>query len=152
MHFKQFFKTLELLGRGYASRLRHVGYGLLSLPGGKMSTREGRVVLVDEFLDEAVRAAVKEVLKRQEYSSKQVACIAEAVALGATKFAVLKVGSEKNIVFNASKVTKFEGHTGAFLQYSVVRCKGILDKAGGFKPDCSGPFNEFEENLIERLA
>ncbi len=152
MHFKQFFKTLELLGRGYASRLRHVGYGLLSLPGGKMSTREGRVILVDEFLDKAVSAAEKEVRARQEYSNEEIAGIAEAVALGATKFAVLKVGSEKNIVFNASKVTKFEGHTGAFLQYSVVRCKGILDKAGSFDSDYAGPFNEFEENLIERLA
>ena len=152
MHFKQFFKTLELLGRDYAPRLKHVGYGLLSLPSGKVSTREGRVVLVEEFLDEAVKAAKKEVRARQGYSKEEVESISEAVALGATKFAVLKVGSEKNIVFNASEVTKFEGHTGAFLQYSVVRCKGILEKAGSFDGDCSGPFNGFEENLIERLA
>lgn len=152
-HFRQVFKTLELLGREYAPRLKHVGFGLISIPEGKLSTREGRVLLLEDFLKAAIETAKKEVRARQDYPDAEANKIAEQVAIGATKFAVLRVTPEKGIVFNPAEITRFEGHTGAFLQYSVVRCRGILEKAGrlpAFK--AGGEFDEHEKRLCKRLA
>jgi len=152
LHFQQFFKTLELLGRAYAKRLKHVGYGLVSLPEGKLSTREGRVILVDDLLERATGAAAKEVTERQKYPAALVKEIAGKTGLAAVKFALLRVSPEKNIVFNAEEAVRFEGHTGAFVQYSAVRCKGILEKAGRVAAFKKGEFNEQEKRLIAKLA
>ena len=152
LHFKQVFKTLELLGREYAPRLKHLGFGLISIPEGKLSTREGRVLLLEDFLKAAIETAREEVRARQDYPEKEVEKIAGEVAIGATKFAVLRVSPEKGIVFNPSEITRFEGHTGAFLQYSVVRCRGILEKAGAFNYKGGGSFNNEERALLERLS
>ncbi|MEW5955568.1 MAG: arginine--tRNA ligase, partial [Candidatus Micrarchaeota archaeon] len=160
-HFRQVFKILELLGRPYADRLKHIGFGLISLPEGKFSTREGRIVLLEDLLAGASEEARKEILERKkqteertggEYSDVEVEETARAVGVGATKFAFLRVGAEKNIVFDTKRVVSFEGDTGAYVQYTLVRCFNILRKAGKTKPVFEGSLAPEEQRLARALA
>ena len=160
-HFRQVFKILELLGRPYAGRLKHVGFGLICLPEGKFSTREGRIVLLEDLLAAASEEARKEIVERRkhteertggEYSEKEVEETARAIGVGATKFAFLRVGAEKNIVFDLKKVVSFEGDTGAYVQYTLVRCLNILRKAGDAQPVFSGRLALEEKRLARSLA
>ncbi|HII38969.1 TPA: arginine--tRNA ligase [Candidatus Micrarchaeota archaeon] len=160
-HFRQFFKILEILGRPYSKRLQHVGYGLISLPEGKFSTRKGRIVFLSDLLDDATQEAKNEILARrqkteertgEEYSEKEMNKAAAAVGVGATKFAFLRVGADKNIVFDTKRVVSFEGDTGAYVQYTLVRCRNILHKAGELKPALKGGMQEEERRLARTLA
>jgi arginyl-tRNA synthetase len=132
LHFQQVKKVLELLKREYAGRLHHQGFGYITLPEGLMSTREGRVVLLEDVLSQAVGEAKKEIREERkgEYSEEQASEIARAVGIAATKFAVLRVAPEKNVVFDFRQMVRFSGDTGAYLQYTLVRTRGILGKAG----------------------
>ena len=130
MHFRQVFKMLELMGREYASRLSHIGFGLVFLEGGvKLSSRKGQVLLLEDVLDDAEGLALAQI-KDRGYSAGDAKKIAFAVGVGAVKFAILRVSAEKNINFSMQKAVSFEGDTGAYLQYTVVRAKNILRKAG----------------------
>ena len=130
-HFKQVFKLLELMGREYTDRLFHIGFGLVFLEGGvKLSSRKGNVLLLVDVLDDAVDLAKAQIKTDQGYSDDDLSKIAEAVGVGAVKFAILRVSAEKNIQFTTQKAVSFEGDTGAYLQYTVVRGKNILKKSG----------------------
>lgn len=134
-HFKQVFKLLELMGREYTPRLSHIGFGLVFLEGGvKLSTRKGNVLLLSDVLDEATSLAKAQIKHADEYSAEEVAAIADAVGVGAVKFAILRVSAEKNISFSIDKAVSFEGDTGAYLQYTLVRAKNILRKANSGQP------------------
>ncbi|MFA6329119.1 MAG: arginine--tRNA ligase [Candidatus Micrarchaeia archaeon] len=129
-HFRQVFKLLELLGRDYTPRLSHIGFGLVFLEGGvKLSSRKGNVLLLEDVLDDAEQIALEQI-KDRGYPPEEAKKIAFAVGVGAVKFAILRVSSEKNINFSMQKAVSFEGDTGAYLQYTVVRAKNILRKAG----------------------
>jgi arginyl-tRNA synthetase len=149
-HFRQVFKILELLGRPYAGRLNHLGFGLIFLPEGKLSTREGRVLGLKETLDSAIQAARKRVQQNASLTEDEKESVARVVGVGATKFAVLRVSPEKNIVFDAEEATRFEGYTSAFLQYSAVRCTSILEKGGSFRA-VKGGFNDEERALASKI-
>jgi len=140
LHFRQVFAFLALLGRPFAEKCAHVGFGLVTLPEGKMSTRLGRVVLLEDVLNEAVGAARKEVESRlgqieertgKKYSGKELDGIARGVGIGSLKFAVLRVSPEREIGFDFKKMVSFDGDTGAYLQYTFVRAASILRKAAG---------------------
>ncbi len=130
-HFQQVFKILQLLKKPYADNLKHVAFGLISLPSGKMSTRQGNVVLLEDILNEVIAEAKKEILKRRggDYSEKEIDAIAKQIGVGSTRFAFLRVSPEKNIVFDPAAAVTFEGDTGAYVQYALVRCRSILAKA-----------------------
>ncbi|VVB68332.1 Arginine--tRNA ligase [Candidatus Norongarragalina meridionalis] len=151
LHFKQVFETLRRMGRKY--ELKHIGFGLIFLQGmEKLSTREGKVLLLDEVLDECVAAARKEVEGREHATNP--AKTSEEIGLGSLKFAVLRVTPEKSIVFDPKAVTAFEGFTGAYVQYTVVRTNGIMEKAGKTKsavPE-KAKFEEHEKALVAALA
>ncbi len=130
LHFKQVFKILEFLGREYVSRCEHIGFGLIFLEGGqKLSSRKGSVLLLEDVLDEAVAKAREEIKRKAEYSEREIGEIAKEVGVAAVKFAVLRVTAEKNIPFSAARAVSFEGDSGAYLQYTFVRCQNILRKA-----------------------
>ena len=158
LHFQQVFKLISLLGREYAARLTHQGFGFISLPEGLMSTREGRLVLLEEVLNQAIEAAKKEIneSRKGEYTPEQVEGIARAVGIASTKFAVLRVAPEKNVVFDFERMVRFSGDTGAYLQYMVVRTRGILTKAGSPPEEGKGvTFSKLapeERKLLRLLA
>lgn len=169
-HFKQFIKVLELLGRDYAKNYKHVGFGLIVLPEGKLSTREGRVVFLEDVLNQATEYAREEIEsaggnkviddKKKGMSRKEIGDAAAIIGIGATKFAVLRITPEKNILFDPKKIVSFEGDTGAYVQYTCVRANSVLKKAsaegieagkGKTKTAFSG-FNDEERKASNLIA
>ncbi len=106
-------------------------YAFVSLPEGRMSTRKGRVVNLDDLIDEAVDRARAEVDKRREdLPEPRKREIAELVGIGAVRYNIVRVQAEKRIVFRWEEALNFEGNSAPFLQYAHARACGILDKAG----------------------
>ncbi|MCD6367800.1 MAG: arginine--tRNA ligase [Candidatus Aenigmarchaeota archaeon] len=130
LHFKQLFKILELYGFEQAKKCYHLSYELVMLKTGKMSSREGSVVLYRELFETAKKKIIKEIEKRHELSDEEIDSLAEKIALGALKYAMLKRENNKVIIFDWDEVLSIEGESGPYLQYSLVRAKKILEKAG----------------------
>ncbi len=130
LHFKQFFKTLELMGKYWAKDLVHVSYGMVSLEDGAMSTRHGKVVLLEDVIKVCIEKALKVIEdKNPTLENKQL--IAQQVGTGAVIFGALSNNKIKDIVFSYDKVLSFEGETGPYVQYTVARCNSVLAKAQG---------------------
>ena len=136
-----------------------VFYNFVSLPEGSMSTRSGRVVYLDDLLEEARHRALAEVRERrgEELSEARMEEIADLVGPAALRFNVVSVQSEKPIEFSWEKALNFEGSTAPFVQYSHARTCGILEKAGldpGQAPagDLTALMHDSEIQLVRRLA
>ncbi len=131
LHFQQLFAILELLGKPYAKHLEHLSYGMVHLPTGRMKSREGTVVDADDVMDEMAALALAEVKKRHPaLSERESNKRAEAIALAAIKFFMLRTDVVRDIVFNPEESLSFEGETGPYLQYTHARACSILRKAG----------------------
>lgn len=133
LYFKQLFKILELLKIGDKKNFSHLGFGLVSLPDGKMSTRAGRVVFLDDLLDEAEKKAenlVKE--KNPDLSEEEIKIIKKAIGISAVLYADLSQYREKNIVFTWDKMLNMKGDSSPYLQYAYARTNSILEKVGEF--------------------
>lgn len=133
-----------------------VFYAFVSLPGGKMSTRRGRVVYLDELIDECIERAYDEVKKRRasELSESQMKKIAELVGIGSLRYNIIKVQPEKDIVFKWEDALNFEGNAVPFIQYAHARACSILtktkEKHGTF--DAAILTHASETALIKQLA
>ncbi|KYK20823.1 arginine--tRNA ligase [Thermoplasmatales archaeon SG8-52-2] len=131
-------------------------YSFVSLPGGKMSTRQARVVYVDELIDECISLAYKEVKKRRgkELSENKMKEIAKIVGIGALRYNIIKVQPEKDMVFKWEEAINFEGNASPFIQYSHARACSILSKKQDELKDIDAAIliHESEENLIKKIA
>lgn len=128
LHFRQVFQTAKLLG--YSGNWVHANHGLIRLPEGRMSTRAGRSIGLDEVLGEAKNRSL-EILRQHnsEFSGEELNELAEMIAMGALKFNDLSQNRRTDITFDWKKMLSFEGFSAPFLQYSAVRCASILRKA-----------------------
>lgn len=129
LHFKQVFKTLELSGKEWAKDCVHVGFGLVKFADGGMSTRKGKVILLDDLLNEAIAKTLETINeKNPELENKEE--IAKKIGVGAVIFTYLKNSREKDIIFDWKEILSFEGETGPYVQYSYARGNSILERAG----------------------
>jgi arginyl-tRNA synthetase len=134
LYFKQLFKILELLGFPWIKNCKHFSYDLVHMPEGKMSSREGRAVMIDEVLNQLTQKVLKEVEKKNPKISKEKKIdISEKIAIGAFKYSILKVEPHKTITFDWDRMLSLEGDTGPYIQYAHVRANKILEKAGKWK-------------------
>lgn len=126
-HFKVLFNVLDLLGFNYSEKAKHIGYGFVSLPSGKMSSREGNVVLADELVDN-VQYALKQEYKERNFdiSNKEIERRSEVLAMATIKFELLKVDTYKDIVFDIQESVEFKGDTAPYILYTYARLKSIL--------------------------
>ena len=131
LHFKQVFtvaKYLEL-DEKYLKGLIHVPFGMVQLPTGKMSTREGNIIKLEELLNEAIERAEKIIEeKNPELEDKKET--AKKVGVGAVIFNDLSNSRVKDEIFEWDKILNFQGETGPYIQYTYVRTKSVLEKAG----------------------
>lgn len=135
LHFSQVFSVLEKMGYKWAKDCHHVGFGLYRFKNvGKMSSRKGQVIRLDDVLDKAVEMVAKRIKEKNPRLEGQEQ-IAEIVGVGAVVFNDLLNDRVKDVEFDWDKVTDFEGDSGPYIQYSVVRCKSILRKAENLKPE-----------------
>ena len=129
LHFKQFFKVLELAGFEWARDLVHVAYGMVSLEDGAMSTRKGNVVLLRDVINKAVSKSYETIVaKNPDLENKEK--VAEQVGVGAVLFSALENSKIKDITFSYDRVLNFDGETAPYLQYTTARCNSILEKSG----------------------
>jgi arginyl-tRNA synthetase len=153
-------RTLEALLEeiGVPRRPEFVLYAYITAPGGgKMSTRAGTAVYLDDLLDEAVARAREEVTKRRDdLSESDVGAIAEKVGAGAIRYSILRVAPEKTVQFRWEEALSFEGRSAPFLQYSYARASSLLRKAERTDPPYPFRVGElttpWEEALIRVLA
>lgn len=124
LYFKQLSSALKLLGYKAPEA---VHYSFVLLETGKMSTRKGEVVLLSEFMNEALSKAYGEVKKRGNI--KDVKKTAKMIGYGAIKYSILRVSPEKNVTFNWDVALSFEGETAPYIQYAHARCASILKKS-----------------------
>jgi len=129
-HFKVLFAILKLMGIEWADRLRHLSYGMVNLPEGKMKSREGTVVDADDLIDELHNLAKNEIAgKGREALVGDIEDTAEKIAIGALHYFLLQVSPEKDMLFNPKESLQFNGNTGPYLQYMGARISSILKQA-----------------------
>ncbi|MBE5734924.1 MAG: arginine--tRNA ligase [Clostridiales bacterium] len=128
LHFKQFFKVLDLAGEEFANNLEHIHYGLFSLPTGKISSRLGKQATLVDIMDYA-HAKAEEVIKDRTFNILTPEEVADKVARSALNYSALKVEVGKDCVFDIDKAFSFEGETAPYMQYTYTRIESILRKA-----------------------
>ncbi len=144
LHFKQIFEVAKLLDidEKYINGLEHVSYGMVHLKTGKMSTREGNVVKVEDLLNEAIERAGK-ILEEKNPNIENKEEIAKKVGIGAIIFNDLANSRIKDEIFDWDIILNFQGETGPYIQYMYVRTKSILQNAN-FVPDAK----EIDVNIL----
>ncbi|CAJ35976.1 arginine--tRNA ligase [Methanocella arvoryzae] len=143
--------ALSILGEKKAPTI--VFYSFVSLPEGRMSTRKGVVVNLDDLLDEAVERAYVEVDKRRkDIPEEKKRQIAEAVGIGAVRFDIVRVAPEKSITFKWETALDFEKQGAPFIQYAHARCCSILEKAKPGEYDASMLREPEEAALVKKIA
>lgn len=130
LHFQQLFAVLELFGVKGRESFLHFSYGMVSLPEGRMKSREGTVVDADDIIEELEELATAEIAKRHEdWMPEQVKEKARIVAMGAIRFFMVKFDPLRDFVFDPKSSLSFEGDSGPYLQYTHARLCSILGKA-----------------------
>ena len=138
LHFKQIFKAIEVMGYDWADGLVHVPYGLVSLAGEKISTRNGNIIYAEDILKEAIERAYNAILEKNPTLSDKEGT-ARKVGVGAIIFHDLLNQRIKNVDFSWKEVLNFDGTTGPYVQYTYARAKSVLRKYG--KPVETGNIN-----------
>lgn len=160
-HFKVLSILLDRLGFEWGKSLVHFSYGMVTLPNGKMKSREGTVVDADDLMEEMVLTAKQtseELGKFADISEDEKAETARIVGMGALKYFLLKVDARKNMLFNPEESIDFNGNTGPFIQYTYARIRSVLRKANAQGLDINSPVpagtevNDKEAALIQLLA
>ncbi|MFW5902582.1 MAG: arginine--tRNA ligase [archaeon] len=142
LHFKQLFKTLEMLGYEWSEKCEHVSYGLVDLPEGSMSTRKGKIIKLEDVLNEAQKRSMKAIEeKNPDLEEKEET--SDEVGKAAIIFTNLNQKRNKNIKFEWGKALDFEGDTGPYLQYAHARASGIIKEVKG---------ELLRENNIQKLV
>lgn len=154
---KQLSSVLEILGHDRMPE--PLFYSFVSLPEGKMSTRRGVVVYLDDLIDEAVAHAYDEIKSRVETRNSEMTEegmreIARIVGTGAIRYNIVRVQPEKQLVFKWSEALNFDGNSGPYLQYVHARACSMLRKAGQFQRETDPDMltDPTEINLVKKLA
>ena len=128
LHFKQWFKVVELMGYDWHEQLVHIPYGTVSLNGAKLATRTGNVVLLKDLFALAIEK-VKGIMAEKNPDLANNEEVAEAVGVGAIVFYYLTNNRIKDINFNLEDALSFDGNTGPYVQYTYARTCSVLEKA-----------------------
>jgi len=129
LHFRQVYAVLKKMGRAWADQCEHVAFGLIKFEGKKMSTRRGRVVFLEEVLEEAIERA-RAIIEEKNPNLPDKEAVAEAVGIGAIIFGDLKNSRIHEVNFSLEEALNFDGETGPYVQYTYARTQSVLEKAG----------------------
>ena len=154
LYFKQLFTVLDLIG--FKEDKYHLSYGMVSLPEGKMKSREGTVVDADDIVEKMETLAYEEVDTRYpELSEEEKIKRANVIGMAALAFFILKFNPKSDFIFNPKESISFEGETGPYIQYCYARIESIISKS---KEKINSKINwallshHLEQNLIKQLS
>jgi len=125
LYYQQLKAALSLL-KIEAPKVIH--YSFILLKEGKMSTREGKVVLLEDFMKQAIEKAKQEIKKRQKVSKKELEKLSKIIGYGALKYSIIKVSPDKNVTFDWDSALNFDGESAPYIQYAHARIASILKK------------------------
>ena len=155
LHFAQFFKVLELMGNEWSKDMVHVPYGLVSLEGGKLSTRSGNIIYAEDILRESI-AKIREIIEEKNPNLPDKDEVAQIVGIGAILFNDLYNQRIKDVSFTWDKILNFDGETGPYVQYTYARAASVLRKAGVTEVDEDIDFSvvtdEASMNLLKEIS
>lgn len=143
LYFKQIFAVARyLVDEKYVKGLEHVSYGMVNLPSGRMSTRLGNVVKIEDLLNGTIKK-VEEIISEKNPDLENKEEVAKKVGLGAIVFNTLSTATIKDQIFDWDIALNFQGETGPYIQYTYVRTKSVLDKVNNIP--------KFEDIKVEYL-
>ena len=159
-HFQVLYLICGKLGFPWAGKIKHLSYGMVELPEGKMKSREGTVVDADDLMQEMINTAretSQELGKLEGYSEAEAEDVYRKVALGALKYFILKVDPKKTMMCNPKESIDFNGNTGPFIQYTYARIQSVLRKAAEAgnavgAADVHIPISDKEQDLIKLVS
>lgn len=158
LHFKQWKKVLELMGYEWQKDCIHVPFGLVMLEDGAMSTREGRVVFLEDVLNQAI-SKTKEIIDEKNPDAPNVEEISKQVGVGAVVFNELSNNRIKDYIFSWDHVLNFDGETGPYVQYTYARASSVIrnasandmDKVRNCNIECKYINSDSAKNLIKLI-
>ncbi len=156
LHFRQLDAVLQKMG--YGAPYRHLGYGLLTLKEGAMSSRKGNIITYQWLRDELLAQAYAQTKERHgedpAWDEARLRATARALAFGGMKFALLKQDPKSVFLFDRDQALSFDGMTGPYCQYALVRLCSILEKAGAWEAGAvtAEPLTAAERSLMLALA
>lgn len=153
LHFRQLFAVLEKMGKPWAGQCEHVAFGMVSLEDGTLSTREGKIVLLEDVLSRSIEktlATINE--KNPELENKEE--VARQVGIGAVLYSTLSAGRIKDISFSFDRVLNFDGETGPYVQYTHARASSVLRKfeGSGKDADYTALVNDEAFAIVRQIA
>ena len=154
LHFEQWFKVIELMKHDWAKNLIHVPFGLVALEEGKLATRKGRVVLMEDLLNEAV-AKTKSLIEEKNPDLLDKDEVAKQIGIGAVIFNDLYNNRIKDVVFSWERMLSFDGESGPYVQYTHARACSLLEKMQHVELediDFSLVADEYSVNVIKQVA
>ncbi len=154
LHFRQFFKVLELMGYDWAKdQCKHVAFGMVSYEGQGLSTRKGVMIYLDELLQKAQEKAL-EIIREKSPNLPEKEEVARQVGVGAVVYATLQNNRIKDIDFHWDRALNFDGETGPYVQYTYARCGSVLRKAGELAaaPDYGALLDDEAQAVLRLLA
>ncbi len=153
LHFKQLFKILELWG--FKEKMRHLSYDFVKLKSGMMSSRSGNVISYQDAYQQVFNLAQETTKEKQtDWSIEQVKAVSQVIAVNTLKFEMIKVSSEKIIVFDPKEFLRFDGYTAVYLLYTYARINSLIKKADvNVQPNEIRNLNlKIEQELILSIA
>ena len=155
VHFEQLKAVLAKMGFTWAQDIEHIKFGLITANGKKLSTREGRVILLENVLHDSVQLAQEQIAEKNPTLANKDQ-VAHAVGVGAVIFHDLKNNRTDNFDFNLEEVVRFEGETGPYVQYTHARAMSILRKAAPQAQDEAAVFDSDVDDvtweILKQLA
>jgi arginyl-tRNA synthetase len=153
-HMRVLELALKKLNKPYANSIRHLSYGMVDLPSGRMKSREGTVVDADDLVNEMMQVAAKhtqESGKVEGFTEAELKDLYETLGLGALKFYLLRVDPKKRMVFNPEESIDFHGFTGPFVQYTHARIRSIFRKAQASQASSESSIQPTEATSLFKL-
>ena len=145
-YLKQLFSVFQKAKYTFADKCHHLGFGLVRLPEGKFSSRQGNAIIIDDLIKEITKLLVKEVKKRNSKINEKTC---EKIGISAIKYHLLKYNNNKDIIFNPEESLSFEGNTGPYLLYSLVRANKIIDYTKANGEGTTFAFNLLKGRLVD---
>lgn len=127
LHFKQCFEIIKRMGYDWYKDMVHVQFGMVALEEGTMSTRKGRVVFLEDVLNQAINRT-RQIIEEKNPDAENIDEVAKAVGVGAVVFQELSNSRIKDYTFSWDRTLSFEGETGPYVQYTHARCCAVLRK------------------------
>lgn len=150
LHFRQLFRIAQLLGYIKEDECIHVDVGQISLPTGKISTRKGNAIFMEDVIKKTIELAEK-VIEEKNPSMKNKKIAAQKVGLGAIKYSNLSRDRSRDNIFDWDQMLSFEGDTGPYLQYTYARANSIIKKSKK-SPRVKAFAEKKEAVLIKKLS